>query len=104
MVAVLSAIVFFSLGAALGFWYKRRMNLQEKDNVAWIAQNLMMMYLIRDEMYLGQFKKWARSAQAEQYATLVENHLDGKLWIMPIQNQQTMAEMIKQMFPQGEVQ
>ena len=73
-------------------------NLDEHtEAVTWSSQQLLIMYLVTDEMYRTRLIKWMKSEQAMRYSDAVADSLGGKLFLLPVDDKKTMEELITQL-------
>jgi len=63
--------------------------------IEWNSQQLLFMYLISNEMYRLRFNKWAKTQQALDFVSATESSLQGRVYILPVEDKNKVDEIIK---------
>ncbi len=66
-----------------------------KDVLHYQGQQMLIMYLIEDEIYRKRLSQWMTSPQAARYSHLIQHSIRGKLHLLPLEDTARIDKIIE---------
>lgn len=94
---IILAVVSF-LG---GFWLGRRSGptKSQRETITCSSQQVLLAYLIQDDIYRAKFTKWAKTSSAHYFSELINYRVGGNLYLLQFDDDKQMTALFEQLEP-----